>query len=548
MSGETDLPDDTTTNVNDSEGSSDPDATDSTSGAADDDTETETEPEPYHIDNLPWPTEQTALPDCVPYEDGFDEPDAAGPSGQVRLTLSAALQPVGVAERMEIEVRDPDIADRDYAAEGALDITSNLGVDILEVSEVTYGSGEALVSFAEPGRHTLTARFTDDSGETRTGTVEVIAYLPQLPIWEMAIDDDDLHEIRTNPYERIKVPAVLTVDGASYETEVRLHGGSSRDYPKKSFRFDLGPELALADTHDHLILRAEWNDKALLRNYLSLEVFRNATWIPTPEAEMVHFRINHRYYGVMWHVERIGGDFLRVRGLNNETGSMYEADPDSSCWIPGGDLTPVDTLETYQCIYDQKKGEIAYDDLIDLIETTLQLPDDEFARVIDTVIDVNEYLVYMAAMSVIQNQDHIKKNYYLYRDPDAEDDRWIVFPWDMELTFGHLWSEENDVLEEAIVTDAALEDGICPGFCNHLMTRLHEVDEYRDRYYELIDYIVETTFTSEFIDARIDNVLCRAAPDVVADPLKRADPSEYLSRVDEIRYFVEERRAFILGE
>ncbi len=56
------------------------------------------------------------------------------------------------------------------------------------------------------------------------------------------------------------------------------------------------------------------------------------------------------------------------------------------------------------------------------------------------------------------------------------------------------------------------------------------------------------TFNREFIDGRIDNLLCHAAPVLMADGRKRADNSEYPSRVDEIRNFVEERRSFILGE
>ena len=500
------------------------------------------------IDALPWPETVTSLPDCVPYDGGFETPDTAAAEGRVRMSPSATLQPVGVDERLEIKVYYEDIDERDPYADGALSIESAPEVDVVEVSDVSSGRSEALIRFREPGRHLLTGVFTGEDGETGTGTVEVMAYAPQLPIWEMAIDPSDLEEIVDDPYERIKVPAVLTVDGTAYETEVRLHGGSSRGYPKKSFRFDLGPDLTLEDTHDHIILRAEWNDKAMLRNFLGLEVFRNATWIPASEAEIVHFRINNRYYGAMWHVERIGGDFLRLRGLNNTTASMYEADPPSSCWTPGGDLTPVDDLATYQCIYDHKQGDILYDDLIDLIENTLQLSDDAFEDTINQVLDVNEYLLYMATMAVIQNHDHIKKNYFLYRDPGVEDDRWVVFPWDMELTFGHLWSEENDVLEEAIYTDEPLDFGICPGFCNQLMTRLYNVPAYQVRFLQFVYHILETTFTEAFIDERIDNVLCRATPDLVADPLKRASVSEYLDRVDEIRTFVDERRAYIQEE
>jgi spore coat protein H len=366
----------------------------------------------------------------------------------------------------------------------------------------------------------------------------------------MTVDEAELETLYDDVWLRLKIPGTLTVDGEDYPTKVRLHGGSSREYPKSSFRFDLGlpgPEggdIALPDTHDHLILRAEWNDKSMLRNYLGLEIFRNATWIPTPNAEMVHFRINKRYYGVMWYVERIGGDFLRIRGLNND-GSMYEADPGKDCWDPGGDLNPVDDLETYQCIYDHKKGDIEYNDLIHFIEVTLQVPDSEFEATIAKALDVDEYLVYLATMAIIQSQDHIKKNYYLYRDPEGDDRRWIVFPWDLEITLGHLWTEENEVLDETIFYQGNLPMGICPGFCNQLITRLMETPNYEERFWEFVYYILETTFTREFVDQRLDRMVCLGTPDLLADQRMRAENDEYLDRVDEIKDFVDKRRDFI---
>jgi spore coat protein CotH len=147
---------------------------------------------------------------------------------------------------------------------------------------------------------------------------------------------------------------------------------------------------------------------------------------------------------------------------------------------------------------------------------------------------------------VIQNHDHIKKNYYLYRNPDETDDRWTIFPWDLELTFGHLWTEEMDVLDEQLFTDEPLEFGVCPGFCNQLLTRLYEVPGYQDRFYEMVGHIIETSFNADFIDELIDNALCRATPDLLADSMKRATNDEYLDRVDELRAFVQARRTYIL--
>ncbi len=496
--------------------------------------------------DLPWPTEIESLPDCSPYEDGFNLPHVSAPSGAIFLDLSAALQPVGVIERIEIEVRTAASDDCDTDAQGAIAIDVGQGAQVLEVTPVVNGKAEAQVRFDVPGEYRLTAVFVD-SADSRTGEVGVKAYDTQLSVWEMGIDQEDLDLILDHPFEKIRVPAILTVDSIGYETKVRLHGGTSRDFLKKSFRFDFMPDLMLPDTHDHLILRAEWNDKTMLRTYLGYQVFRNATWIPTPKTEMVHFRVNNRYYGLMNRAERIGGDFLRTRGLNRN-GNMYEADPSSDCWDPGGNLTPVSSLETYQCIYDLKKGEIFYDDLISLIEDTLQLSDEAFIDEIEYVVDVNEYLTYMATMAIIQNQDHIKKNYYIYHDPESVEDLWVVFPWDLDLSFGHLWTAENDVLDEAIITNGSLDFGICPGFCNKLMDRIYRIAGYRERYHDLIDHILEHTFTPEFIDGRIDNAICLATPEILVDPRMRASLDEYMDRVQEIRDFVDTRREFIFSQ
>lgn len=501
------------------------------------------------IEELPWPANDSPLPRCsVPFGEERAR-EVAAPTGDVLLTPSAPLQPVGVEERIEVEVRVSGTEERDTSAAGEWVLDAGPDVAVAELGAVQRGLASAVVVFHKEGLHTLSAVFADGTHE-RTGSAEVIAYPPQLPVFQVTVEPNDLDEILDHPDERIKIPGVLTVEGESYETTMRIHGGSSRYYPKQSFRFDLGAGLALPDTHDHIILRAEWNDKTMLRNFLGLETIRDATWLHTPRAELVHLRVNQRYYGAMWRVERVGGDFLRTRGLNHETAILYEADPPLECSIPGGNLTPLSSEEEYRCVYDLKKGETDYADLRELIEWTLLLPEGDFEAIANDEINVNDALVYWAVMAVIQNHDHIRKNYYLYRDPDRDDDRWIIIPWDLELTFGHLWTEENDVLDEGIYTDEPLDFGAHPelGFWNEMLSRLYGVDDYRERFHELVGHILQTTFNADFIDERIDNVLCRGMADILADSRKRATNEEYLERVEEIRTFVEARRARIQNE
>jgi spore coat protein CotH len=150
-------------------------------------------------------------------------------------------------------------------------------------------------------------------------------------------------------------------------------------------------------------------------------------------------------------------------------------------------------------------------------------------------------------MAVIQNHDHIRKNYYLYRDP-TNDGRWRIFPWDLDLTFGHLYTDDGDTREEDIFTDESLFFGErVPehDVYNQLISRTLGFSAYRAEFSAFVRHIAQHALTDEFVASRIDNVLCRATYDILADTKKRGTNEEYLSRVEEIRAFIRARKAYI---
>lgn len=362
-----------------------------------------------------------------------------------------------------------------------------------------------------------------------------------LPIWELAVDPAQLAEVYADPHADRHVEARLRVDGVERAARIRLHGGTSRDFAKKSFRIDLakGQEL---DGRRHLILRGEWNDKSLLRTYLGYELFRHATWLPTPEASFVHLRVNDEFYGVMLHVERIDRDFLRARRLDAD-GVLIEADPPLGGEF--GDLAPM-TPGAYAAVYDVK-GDGTLDPLRHLIERVLTMKPAAFAAEAPAVIAVDDVLVYLAAMAVLQNHDHVRKNYYLYR-PSAPGARWMVLPWDLDLTFGHMWTPAEDVIGEQVVTDADPFAGATlsgPGQRNVLTERLLGIPVLRERMLQMTRRIVDRVAAPGFLDARIEHVQCLAGADIQADPRKRATNDEYPRRVEELRQFMARRRAFL---
>jgi hypothetical protein len=495
-------------------------------------------------DAIRWPSIRTPLPPCDAAQAAYFAASVSPPAGSIAFLPGTVHEPVGHDVRIDIEVRSTQTGELDTAARGPL--TFELGPDVAmsAPSLVAGGKARTVVRLAAPGLHRMRA-FLEDG---RSGVVEIMGYETKLPVWELTGDDDQLATVMAKPGEDLRTQVVLTLENVAYPASVRLHGGSSRYYPKQSLRIDLAPGVTLPDGSDNLILRSEWNDKTLLRNFLAVESFRNGTWLPTFGVEHVHLRINQRYYGVMLHTQRIDRDFLRQHGLST-TASLYEADPPLEASVPGGNLTPL-SREKYPIVYQHHAGTVPYDDLIELIEAKLTLPEKDFVRAIEGTIAAEDYLAYLAAMAVIQNHDHIRKNYYLYRDAST-DTRWRVFPWDLDLSWGHLYTDEADVRDERIFTNENLffgEKVPTHDFYNQLLTRTLAVPSYRTAFAEFVQYIAANVLDEAFVNGRIENVLCRASPDILADTKKRATNDEYLARVDEIRQFVRDRRSFIQAQ
>lgn len=494
------------------------------------------------LDELLWP-EVSQPPACEDWRGDYKVPELQASSGLLRLTPSSVLQPIGVEEVIEVMVLRPEDATLDDSAQGSLVVADSVGVSVIEAGPVVDGIGFLRVRFEQEGVVPLRVSLSED---LRNGQIEVATYPPRLPIWELVVDEDELSEISKNPYEDLKIEGTLTLGEDVYQTKVRLHGGASRGFSKQSLRLDL-QDGELETGEKKLILRAEYNDKSMLRTWLGYELFRNGTWLPTPRNQFVHLRVNGRYYGLMNRVQRMDGLLLAEWGLNPD-GNLYEADPPRELAVPGGNLTPLDSEADYWQVYQWHEGIGGWADLIDFIETILILPSDVFAVLASRYVRVDDYLVYLAMMAVLQNQEHIRKNFYLYRDP-AGDGRWMVLPWDLDLTLGHLWSPVNDVLDEAMTSDLDLFFGeFAPdrfGYFNQLANQMLAIPEYRYRFLELVEYISETTFTRQFVDERLGYMHCLLEPDLLADSSKWASNDEYLGRVEEIRDFVDARREFI---
>lgn len=517
-----------------------------TSETQDDSGEVDAAP-PWAADTQP-PSVTPSLPQaCSPtmpgLEQAFELPTLPPPDGNIGIETDADMVVLGHVEHMQTYAILPGAATIDVLAQGPLQVSGDAGTTLVHVSDLQAGLGSLEVRFDTPGPHKLTATFPDG----REGHHWFYVYASQLPAIELALAPESWQDLLDHPYLRNYYPCSLQVDGKTYVgAQVRLHGATSSDLVKRSFRVKLAKGDILADGSSDLILRSEYVDKTLLRTWLSYQAIRDFTWLPAPQTRFAHLRVNQRFYGVMLQVERLDATYLKRRGLN-PNGALYEADPPNELAIPGGNMTPLFPLENYALVYAKHTGAKPYDDLRYLIEHVLQLPKTQLAAQLDRHVKVGDWLAFAAVMTVFQNQEHLRKNYYLYRNPATADDRWLFLPWDLDVTWGHLWTPQNDVMDETIFSALLPDKGsykVDAGFF-HQMYRVLDHGPWRERWGALALDLAAKILDPAYLRPRIDYAMCLMAPDLLADPRKRTSNHEYLQRVQELYSFASKRLHFL---
>lgn len=463
-------------------------------------------------------------------------PDA---SGGVQLRASGNLQPVGQLERVAIKILNPQGA-LDVSAAGPLVLTGTQNVEVVSHTAVEAGFASAVVRLSSEGLGQLSATFGD-----RSGKAGLFGYKSAVPVWLLDVADADLKELFTTPAQRLWMDGKLTAEGKTHPVRVRLHGGSSKEYPKKSLRMNL-QSSQLSNGDDAIILRAEWRDKTMARLLLGAAVMRDLAGLPFPDLQFVHLRrTNGAYLGLMVRTERIDSRYLQRRD-RNPYGALFDADPPFELAVPGGNLTPLATLKEYTQVYAFHGGANGYGPLLQLIEGTLQLPAAEIVAALQTSLKVESFLTYVAAMALIQNHDHIKKNYYLYADDSGPDCRWEILPWDLDLSFGHLWTEKDGILSEELQTSGDPTVGVNVGhlFYNQLIDRVLAHPPWLVQYKSRLAALLKV-FDSAFVQNRIAALRCHVTLDLLADRNTRGNIGELESRYAELLQYVVARREFL---
>ena len=321
----------------------------------------------------------------------------------------------------------------------------------------------------------------------------------------------------------------LWFDGEFYDNvRCNARGGSSQVWPKKSYKFDFNPGAHFRydpaqPRVEELNLNSTWSDKAYVRQTLAWETYLQSGCVGSLSFPL-RLQQNGAFFSVAVLVEEPDETYLERNGLD-PNGAFYKMyNPCTSSTSGVEKVTR--TWEGNQ-------------DLQGLIDG-IQLAGAARAQYLFDHVDIPACINYVAATTVMHDNDHVGKNYYLYRDSDG-DGEWRFAPWDKDLTFGRNYNNFGGVLNDVMWADddpyghPLFGDQFhrkVDNIYNRLIDALHQTPEIQELYLRRLRTLMDARLQAPNLpvtewryEARIDELHAAMAPDVALDQAKWGLPS-----------------------
>ncbi len=144
------------------------------------------------------------------------------------------------------------------------------------------------------------------------------------------------------------------------------------------------------------------------------------------------------------------------------------------------------------------------------------------------------------------NGDSYSKNYYLYKDDSVTLGKWMIIPWDYDLTFG-VSGDPAMPVETTLLNDGfGYTFPPLMGLRNVLKDRLWKTSSMREHLRRSVDIALHYFFNDELMDRRIDSLVMMIQAEVERDPQKRGTMQDFFETKEALKYFVTARRQYLL--
>ncbi len=248
---------------------------------------------------------------------------------------------------------------------------------------------------------------------------------------EMKARDADVL-FKKEPYDRSTFPVQLFHDGERLSGRIEVKGSFSRNFDKKSLKIKLD-KGQLWRGQRRIALNAMATDASMMREWLAWDLV-HTLGMAAPSVNFTRLYINRRYIGMFLHIEWIDPDMLARFGLGND-GEFFHPRDSGFC----GDLSTQSVTKRERCWLKLSPRDQDFSALEQLTEQLQEMAVEDFDTFLEQHFDVDSVINWMVTNIITSNGDTYNKNYFIYFSRDKE--RWVIIPWDFDLSFGRNWDE-----------------------------------------------------------------------------------------------------------
>ncbi len=321
-------------------------------------------------------------------------------------------------------------------------------------------------------------------------------------------EEKDVHKGSGFGTEFPWVHAELSAEGITYkDIGLRFKGNASYMSTSSGLKRNLRIDLDHFDDNlrfhglKSIVLNAGGMDRSRTREAFSYSVFR-AAGVPAPRTAYAEVSItmpgkyNKEFVGLYTFVEHVDKSFLKDRFKNNK-GLLMKPERLRDMTYLGEDW------KSYESRYRPKHDPTVKESrrVIDFARLVDKGTDEEFRKHINSFLDVDEYLRFVACNSFLASMDSFfttGHNYFVYLNPDTN--KFAFFPWDLDLSLaGMPMSGSAEQQMDLSMTHPY------PG--QHKLTdRLMATKEISEQYQKLLKELAGNAFAKERLLADVDAI------------------------------------------
>ena len=335
-------------------------------------------------------------------------------------------------------------------------------------------------------------------------------------------------------------PATFTWAGSTVrDVAIRSRGGGSRNGAKPGLEIEFGryrDGQRFAGLRS-MILDNHWQDPSMMREQISMQLFRRLGW-PAPREAYARLWVNDEYAGLYSMVEDINEEFLEQQfGVGPaaiaERGYIYEYH-----WRYRYTFEDLDGgLDDYEEIFEPKiKAHRSMSELFGPIDDMIRAVNDsagDFTRRVGEVLDVGAVMTYLAIETYLADSDGFLgdfgiANVYFVRLNDRRIDRLV--PWDKDNTFNR--DPAHPILErfgENVLTRKAIAE---PALRAHLLS----------------EFLRSAAAADGWMEGEINRQFDRIREAAFADPVKLFSNQQMVDAIDHLRRFASQRPASVRAQ